>query len=165
MANSFGTDSRKTYPGRVRGTADPSALPDFLSEVAAPVNSMWFSLRRTTCVVAGESGEVGNPGEPRDLRCARPGPAGPGLPLSIYRCSRLGHHSPVFVIPSVAEGSAVLRTLRGNAEESQLARGSRRCSRTSMSVWVSIQFLWNHYLPAASSFSRLRSCSRSALER
>jgi hypothetical protein len=43
-------------------TADPSAPPDFLSRVAASVNCMWFSLRRTTYVVAGESGEVGNPG-------------------------------------------------------------------------------------------------------
>ena len=43
-------------------TADPSASPDFLSRVAASVNYMWFSLRRTTYVVAGESGEVGNPG-------------------------------------------------------------------------------------------------------
>src|SRR5271156_5386933 len=32
-------------------TADPSAPPDFLSRVVASVNSMWFSLRRTTCVV------------------------------------------------------------------------------------------------------------------
>jgi hypothetical protein len=43
-------------------TADPSAPPDFLSRVAASVHCMWFSLRRTTYVVAGESGEVGNPG-------------------------------------------------------------------------------------------------------
>jgi hypothetical protein len=42
-------------------TADPLASPDFLSRVAASVNRMWFSLRRTTYVVAGESGEVGNP--------------------------------------------------------------------------------------------------------
>jgi hypothetical protein len=43
-------------------TADPSAPPDFLSRVAASVKCMWFSLRRTTYVVADESGEVGNPG-------------------------------------------------------------------------------------------------------
>ena len=43
-------------------TADPSATPDFLSRVAASVNCMWFSSRRTTYVVPGESGEVGNPG-------------------------------------------------------------------------------------------------------
>jgi hypothetical protein len=43
-------------------TADPSAPPDFLSRVAASVKGMWFSLRRTTYVVADESGEVGNPG-------------------------------------------------------------------------------------------------------
>ncbi len=30
------------------GTADPSASPDFLSRVAASVDCMWFSLRRTT---------------------------------------------------------------------------------------------------------------------
>jgi hypothetical protein len=35
--------------------------PDFLSRVAASVNCVWFSLLRTTCVVAGESGKVGNP--------------------------------------------------------------------------------------------------------
>jgi hypothetical protein len=29
-------------------TADPSATPDFLSRVAASVDCMWFSLRRTT---------------------------------------------------------------------------------------------------------------------
>jgi hypothetical protein len=52
----------KTFPGMVRGTADPSAPPDFLSRVAASVNCMWFSLERTTYVVAGESGEAGNPG-------------------------------------------------------------------------------------------------------
>jgi hypothetical protein len=40
----------------------PSASPDFLSRVAASVNCMWFSLGRTTYVVAGESGEAGNPG-------------------------------------------------------------------------------------------------------
>jgi hypothetical protein len=43
-------------------TADPSPPPDFLSEVAASVKFVWFSLRRTTYVVAGESGEAGNPG-------------------------------------------------------------------------------------------------------
>jgi hypothetical protein len=43
-------------------TADPSAPPDFLSEVAASVKSVWFSLRRTTYVLFGESGEAGNPG-------------------------------------------------------------------------------------------------------
>ncbi|MEA2541950.1 MAG: hypothetical protein QOH35_3316 [Acidobacteriaceae bacterium] len=32
-------------PGR---TADPSASPDFLSQVAASVSRMWFSLERTT---------------------------------------------------------------------------------------------------------------------
>ena len=31
-----------------RRTAGPSASPDFLSRVAASVNCMWFSLRRTT---------------------------------------------------------------------------------------------------------------------
>ena len=51
----------KTFPGKVRRTADPSAAPDFLSRVAASVNYMWFSLGRTTYVVAGESGEAGNP--------------------------------------------------------------------------------------------------------
>ena len=40
----------------------PRLPPDFLSRVAASVNFIWFSLRRTTNVVAGESGEVGNPG-------------------------------------------------------------------------------------------------------
>jgi hypothetical protein len=30
------------------GTADPSAPPDFLSRVAAPIGCVWFSLRRTT---------------------------------------------------------------------------------------------------------------------
>jgi hypothetical protein len=40
----------------------PRLPPDFLSRVAASVNCMWFSLGRTTYVVAGESGEVGNPG-------------------------------------------------------------------------------------------------------
>jgi len=49
------------FPRKVRGTADPSASPDFLSRVAASVNCMWFSLGRTTSVVAIESGEVGNP--------------------------------------------------------------------------------------------------------
>jgi hypothetical protein len=38
------------------------ASPGFLLRVAASVNCMWFSLRRTTYVVVGESGEVGNPG-------------------------------------------------------------------------------------------------------
>ena len=38
----------KTYPRKVRGTADPSASPDFPSRVAASVNCMWFSLGRTT---------------------------------------------------------------------------------------------------------------------
>jgi hypothetical protein len=38
--------------------------PDFLSRVAASINRVSFSLRRTTCVVAGVSGEVGNPGTP-----------------------------------------------------------------------------------------------------
>jgi hypothetical protein len=53
---------RKTFPGRVRRTADPSAPPDFLSRVVASINCMWFSLGRTTQVVAGKSSEVGNPG-------------------------------------------------------------------------------------------------------
>src|SRR6202035_5286170 len=43
-------------------TADPSASPDFLSRVAASVSCVWFSLKRTTSGVAGESGDVGNPG-------------------------------------------------------------------------------------------------------
>jgi hypothetical protein len=42
-------------------TADPSASPDFLSRVAASVSCVWFSLERTTSVVAGESSEAGNP--------------------------------------------------------------------------------------------------------
>jgi hypothetical protein len=50
------------FPRKVRGTADPSPSPDFPSRVAASVNCMWFSLGRTTSVVAVESGEVGNPG-------------------------------------------------------------------------------------------------------
>jgi hypothetical protein len=54
--------SNSAFPREVRGTAGSSAPPDFLSRVAASVNCVWFSLRRTTCVVAGESGEVGNPG-------------------------------------------------------------------------------------------------------
>src|SRR5271156_3689506 len=33
-------------------TADPSPPPDFLSRVAASVNCMWFSLRRTTSGVS-----------------------------------------------------------------------------------------------------------------
>jgi hypothetical protein len=49
------------FPGVVRGTADPSASPDFLSRVAASVSCVWFSLERTTSVVAGESSEAGNP--------------------------------------------------------------------------------------------------------
>ena len=32
-------------------------FPDFLSRVAASINCMWFSLRRTTFAVAGEIGE------------------------------------------------------------------------------------------------------------
>jgi hypothetical protein len=39
-----------------------SAPPDFLLRIAASVNNMWFSLGRTTSVVACEIGEVGNPG-------------------------------------------------------------------------------------------------------
>jgi hypothetical protein len=38
------------------------AFPDFLSRVAASVSFVWFSLERTTSVVAGESREAGNPG-------------------------------------------------------------------------------------------------------
>jgi hypothetical protein len=36
------------FPGEVRGTADPSASPDFLSRIAASISCMWFSLKRTT---------------------------------------------------------------------------------------------------------------------
>src|ERR1700732_3917327 len=43
-------------------TADPSATPDFLSRVAASVGCVWFSLKRTTSGVAGESSAAGNPG-------------------------------------------------------------------------------------------------------
>jgi hypothetical protein len=43
-------------------TADPSASPDFLSRVAASVGCVWFSLKRTTSGVAGESSAAGNPG-------------------------------------------------------------------------------------------------------
>jgi hypothetical protein len=39
--------------GEVRRTADPSATPDFLSRVVTSIKCMWFSLRRTTYVVAG----------------------------------------------------------------------------------------------------------------
>jgi hypothetical protein len=35
-------------PGEARGTADPSAPPDFLFRVAASVGCVWFSLGRTT---------------------------------------------------------------------------------------------------------------------
>jgi hypothetical protein len=45
---SSASSGEKTFPREVRGTADPSAPPDFLSRVAASVNYMWFSLRRTT---------------------------------------------------------------------------------------------------------------------
>jgi hypothetical protein len=41
-------------PRKVRGIADPSASPDFLSRVAASISCMWFSLGRTT-QVAGEA--------------------------------------------------------------------------------------------------------------
>jgi hypothetical protein len=37
-------------------------FPDFLLRVAASIKYMWFSLRRTTYLVVGESGEAGNPG-------------------------------------------------------------------------------------------------------
>ena len=43
-------------------TADPSASPDFLWRVVTSVSCMWFSLERTTSVVAGEGSEAGNPG-------------------------------------------------------------------------------------------------------
>ena len=73
----------KTFPIRVRGTAGPSAPPDFLSEVAASVNSVWFSLKRTTYVVAGESGEVGNPGT---LGMTRGSVAIPGKVVATWNC-------------------------------------------------------------------------------
>src|SRR5216684_9119758 len=50
-------------------TADPStarrdrsASPDFLWRVVTSVSCMWFSLERTTSVVAGQGSEAGNPG-------------------------------------------------------------------------------------------------------
>src|ERR1700733_13269555 len=46
----LGCFGRKTFPRKVRRTADPSASPDFLLRVAASVNGMWFSLGRTTYV-------------------------------------------------------------------------------------------------------------------
>ncbi len=57
------------FQQRSAKTADPStarrdrsAPPDFLSKVAASVGCMWFSLRRTTYVVAGKGRDGGNPG-------------------------------------------------------------------------------------------------------
>jgi fumarate reductase subunit C len=38
------------------------AFPDFLSRVAASVRCVWFSLERTTSVVAGKRSEAGNQG-------------------------------------------------------------------------------------------------------
>jgi hypothetical protein len=38
-------------------TADPSAPPDFLSRVVTSISCVWFSLERTTSMVAGESSE------------------------------------------------------------------------------------------------------------
>src|SRR5882757_7985658 len=40
--------SYSAFPREARGTADPSASPDFLSRIAASINCMWFSLKRTT---------------------------------------------------------------------------------------------------------------------
>jgi hypothetical protein len=47
-----------------KGPLDCRSLgfPDFLSRVAASVSCVWFSLERTTSVVAGESSEAGNLG-------------------------------------------------------------------------------------------------------
>src|SRR5271156_6984074 len=107
-----------SFPGKVRGTADPSAAPDFLSRVAASVNCMWFSLKRTTYVVAGNSGEVGNPGtlgmtKRRGLLDGEGGDQKTGWLQGQggWLLMRLPNNVPLFVIPSVAEGSAVLLPL------------------------------------------------------
>jgi hypothetical protein len=46
----------------LHGTPGQVGFPGFPVEVAASVSFVWFSLERTTSVVAGESREAGNPG-------------------------------------------------------------------------------------------------------
>jgi hypothetical protein len=53
---------RKTFPGRVRGTADPSASPDFLVESCRFGQLHVVLFRENHISGAAESGEVGNPG-------------------------------------------------------------------------------------------------------
>ena len=66
VSRRIGDDWWRLWAGRSGAhewrTADPSPSPDFLSRVAASVSCVWFSLERTTSVVAGESSEAGNPG-------------------------------------------------------------------------------------------------------
>src|ERR1700730_8580421 len=74
-------------------TADPSASPYFLSRVAASVSCVWFSLERTTSVVAGESSEAGNPGTLRITKRRVGVPAGIGLRDPRSQKRDLGHPS------------------------------------------------------------------------
>jgi hypothetical protein len=51
----------KTFPGMVRGTADPSAAPDFLSSLVAPHTPCGFPYRKPHTLLSPVS-RTGNPG-------------------------------------------------------------------------------------------------------
>jgi hypothetical protein len=53
--------SRKTFPRKVRGTADPSASPDFLSMSCGFDRLHVVLFGENHISSGGESGEVGNP--------------------------------------------------------------------------------------------------------
>jgi hypothetical protein len=53
------------FPGEGPRNCRSLGSPGFPVESCGFGHCVWFSLRRTACVVAGESGEVGNPGTHR----------------------------------------------------------------------------------------------------
>jgi hypothetical protein len=100
---------RKTFPGKVRGTADPLgfAPPDFLWNLVALTDFMRLSLRERRTRNLVQCSVAGNPG--RDDKGE-----GDLLLNVVFNRERLGPSTTLyetvalsFVIPSEAEGSAV----------------------------------------------------------
>ena len=127
----FATHCRKTFPGKVRGTADPSASPDFLSRVVASVNCMWFSLGENHKSGAGQSCEVGKSGYARDDKGKGDGSIESRCWTEAFSAETAFRREVAlsFVIPSEAKGSAVFSTVRSGAEwrDLRFPIGPRAC--------------------------------------
>jgi hypothetical protein len=124
--------SRKTFPRKVRGTADPSASLGMTKE-RATVSREWLLDLQGSCVVPENAGSrsrnriVISTGVAVGLRPSQDEKKRLGTATVFYGAVALS-----FVIPGEAEGSAVPRTFRGNAFlESEAQRRDLRLSQSA----------------------------------